>query len=231
MNENYFNRIAGELNVQPRQVAATARLFAEGATVPFIARYRKEATGSLDEVAITSIRERLVALADLDQRREAIIKSLEERNLMTDALKSAIARAETLAALEDIYQPYRPKRRTRAMIAKEKGLDPLAELLLGAQETADPLAEAKPFVDAAKGVASVDEALAGARDVIAERVSDDALAREKTRALYASKAMVRSKVMADKQEAAAKFKDYFDWSEPLAGIPSHRLLAMRRGEE
>src|SRR5512133_1542704 len=231
MNENYFNRIAGELNVQPRQVAATARLFAEGATVPFIARYRKEATGSLDEVAITSIRERLVALADLDQRREAIIKSLEERNLMTDALKSAIARAETLTALEDIYQPYRPKRRTRAMIAREKGLEPLATLLFEGQSTADPLAAAPAFVDAAKGVASVEEALAGARDIIAEQISDDAAARERTRGLYRARAVVRSKGLTGKEEAGAKFKDYFDWSEPLDKIPSHRLLAIRRGEE
>ena len=231
MNDVYFSKVAGELNLRPAQVAATARLFADGATVPFIARYRKEATGSLDEVAITAIRERLVSLADLDQRREAIVKSLAERNLLTDALTLAIARAETLTALEDIYQPYRPKRRTRAMIAREKGLEPLADLLFAGQGTTDPLAEAKAFVDAAKGVETVADALAGARDVLAERVSDDALAREKTRALYVSKAVVRSKVMSDKQEAAAKYRDYFDWSEPLNKVPSHRLLAMRRGEE
>ena len=231
MNETYFTKIAGELNLRPTQVAATARLFADGATVPFIARYRKEATGSLDEVAITSIRERLVGLAELDQRREAMVKSLAERNLLTDALTLAIARAETLTALEDIYQPYRPKRRTRAMIARERGLEPLAEALFQGQATVDPMVEARAFVDATKEVGSVDEALAGARDILAERISDDALAREKTRALYTAKAVVRSKVISDKQEAAAKFKDYFDWSEPLPKVPSHRLLAMRRGEE
>jgi uncharacterized protein len=231
MNEIYCTRIAAELKLQPRQVVATARLFAEGATVPFIARYRKEATGSLDEVAITTIRERLLALAELDQRREAILKSLEERNLLTDALKAAIAAADTLTTLEDIYQPFRPKRRTRAMIAREKGLEPLAELLFNGQASADPQTEAKAFVDAAKGVATVEEALAGARDIIAERVNDDVVAREKTRALYLSSAVIRSKVMTDKQEAGAKFKDYFDWSEPLSKVPSHRLLAMRRGEE
>ena len=123
MNETHILKIAGELKVQPRQVTATAKLFAEGATVPFIARYRKEATGSLDEVAITIIRERLLSLAELDQRREAILKSLTERNLLTDELNSTIARAETLTALEDIFQPYRPKRRTRATIAKELGLE------------------------------------------------------------------------------------------------------------
>lgn len=231
MNELYIAKVAGELKVQPRQVAATAKLLAEGATVPFIARYRKEVTGTLDEVAITSIRDRLVALVELDQRREAIVKSLEERNLLTDVLKKAIAGAETLTAIEDIYLPYRPKRRTRAMIAKEKGLDPLAELLFAQQASADPAGAATAYVDAAKGVANVDEALAGARDIIAERISDDAAAREQLRTLYRQKAVVKSKVLSDKQEAGAKFKDYFDWSEPLSGIPSHRLLAIRRGEE
>ena len=231
MNEKYFGKIAGELSVQPRQVAATARLFAEGATVPFIARYRKEATGALDEVAITTIRDRLISLAETDQRREAILKSLEERNLLTDALKTAIAQAETLTTLEDLYAPYRPKRRTRATIAKEKGLEPLADLLVNAQGTTDPLTAAQPFIDPAKEVKSAEEALAGARDILAERISDDALAREKMRGLYTAKAVVRSKVVSDKEEAGAKFKDYFDWSEPLSKIPSHRLLAIRRGEE
>ncbi len=230
MNETHIVKIAGELKVQPRQVLATARLFAEGATVPFIARYRKEATGSLDEVAITSIRERLLSLAELDQRREAILKSLEERNLLTDELKSAIAKAETVTALEDIYQPYRPKRRTRATIAKEQGLEPLADILFSQQSTADPLGEAKAFVSAEKGVATIDVALAGARDIIAERISDDARARAQLRDLYWNQAVVKSKVISDKQEAGVKFKDYFDWSEPLAKIPSHRMLAIRRGE-
>jgi len=129
MNEVYFARIAGELKLHPGQVAATARLFAEGATVPFIARYRKEATGSLDEVAITAIRERLASLSELEERRDAILRSLEERNLLTENLKVAVAKAETITSLEDIYQPYRLKRRTRAMLAKEKGLEPLAQLL------------------------------------------------------------------------------------------------------
>ena len=231
MNETYFARIAEELKVQPRQVAATARLFAEGATVPFIARYRKEATGSLDEVAITTIRERMLGLAEFDQRREAILKSLEERNLLTDALKAALAKAETLTALEDIFQPYRPKRRTRAMIAKELGLEPLADQLFNLQATTDPGAAAKAFVDAAKGVETLEAALAGARDILAERISDDAGARTQMRALYVSQAVVRSKIMFEKEAAGAKFKDYFDWTEPVGRIPSHRLLAIRRGEE
>ena len=230
MNEAHIQKIAGELKIQPRQVLATARLFAEGATVPFISRYRKEATGSLDEVAVTNIRERLIGLADLDSRRDAILKSLAERNLLTDQLKADIAAADNVTRLEDIYLPYRPKRRTRAMIAKEQGLEPLADLLFQQQSTADPQAEAVKFVSAEKGVADVTAALAGARDIIAERVSDDANARAKLRDLYWSEGVVKSKVMSDKKEAAAKFKDYFDWSEPIAKVPSHRLLAMRRGE-
>jgi uncharacterized protein len=230
MNEAHIFKIAGELKVQPRQVAATAKLFAEGATVPFIARYRKEATGSLDEVVVTSIRERLLNLAELDQRRDAILKSLAERNLLTDDLKSAIANSETLTALEDIFQPYRPKRRTRATIAKERGLEPLADILFSQQPTTDPSVEAQAYVSAEKDVPDVASALAGARDILAERISDDAQARAKLRALFWSRAVVKSKVSFEKEEAAAKFKDYFDWSEPLAKIPSHRMLAIRRGE-
>ena len=230
MNEAHIQRIAGELKVQPRQVLATARLFAEGATVPFIARYRKEATGSLDEVAITNIRERLIALADLDQRREAILKSLAERNLLSDALKAAVNAADNVTQLEDIYQPYRPKRRTRATIAREQGLEPLADILFNQQSTADPQAEAAKYVSPEKSVADAAAALAGARDILAERISDDAGARARLRNIYWSEALVKSTVMSDKQEEAAKYKDYFDWNEPMAKVPSHRLLAMRRGE-
>ncbi|HYG98887.1 MAG TPA: Tex-like N-terminal domain-containing protein, partial [Terriglobales bacterium] len=230
MNEAHISKIAGELKVHPRQVVATARLFAEGATVPFIARYRKEATGLLDEVAITTIRERLLALAELDQRRDSILKSLEERNLLTDVLKTAIGGADTVTALEDIYQPYRPKRRTRATIAREQGLEPLADLLFTQNTAIDPGAEAVSYVSTEKGVADAEAALAGARDILAERISDDARARARLRELFWEQAVVKSKVISDKQEAGAKFKDYFDWSEPLAKIPSHRLLAIRRGE-
>jgi uncharacterized protein len=230
MNEIYIQKIASELNVQPRQVASTAKLLAEGATVPFISRYRKEATGSLDEVAVTTIRERLLALVELDHRRESIIKSLTERNLLTDALTTALAAADTVTRLEDIYQPYRPKKRTRATVAKEQGLEPLADILIEQKSSVDPIAEAKPFISIEKGVGTAEAALAGARDILAERVSDDPRARAKLRELYVNQAIVKSKVTLNKEEPGAKFKDYFDWSEPLATIPSHRLLAIRRGE-
>lgn len=231
MNDKYINKIAGEMNLKGTQVLATARLLVEGATVPFIARYRKEATGTLDEVAITQIRDRLEQLIELDRRRESIVKSLEERNLLTDELKASIAGAETVSALEDIYQPFRPKRRTRATIAKEQGLEPLADLLFQGQNTADPVKEAQVFVNAEKGVESVEKALSGARDILAERISDDPAARAALRELYLKKGVVKSKVLTGKEEEGAKFKDYFDWTEPVANIPSHRMLAIRRGEE
>ncbi|HLS27544.1 MAG TPA: Tex family protein, partial [Opitutales bacterium] len=217
-------------NLSLPQVAATAKLLAEGATVPFIARYRKEATGSLDEVEVMAVRDRLGQLLELDTRRAAILKSLEERNLLTDELGSAINGAETLSALEDIYQPFRPKRRTRAMIAKEQGLEPLADLLQSQREDLDPAKEAAAFVDAEKGVDDVEKALSGARDILAERVSDDAEARAKMRRFYRENAILSSRVLSGKEEEGAKFRDYFDWKEPLAKAPSHRILAMRRGE-
>ncbi|HEY8965817.1 MAG TPA: Tex family protein, partial [Candidatus Methylacidiphilales bacterium] len=230
MNELHVQKIAAELKIQPRQVVATAKLFAEGATVPFISRYRKEATGSLDEVAVTTIRERLLSLAEVDSRREAIVKSLAERNLLSDALKAALAAADTVTKLEDLYQPHRPKRRTRAIIAKEQGLDPLAELILKQEAACDPLAEAKAYVSEEKGVATAEAALAGARDIVAEQVSDDPRARAALRELFQKEGTVKSKVITGKEEEGAKFKDYFDWAEPLSAVPSHRLLAMRRGE-
>ncbi len=230
MNESHVARIASELGLNPRQVATTSRLLAEGGTVPFIARYRKEATGSLDEVVVANIRDRLIQLLELEQRRVSILRSLAERNLVTEVLKYAIASAETLAALEDIYAPYRPKRRTRATIAREAGLEPLADRLWSEQATLDSLDCADAFVDPAKNVADAAAALAGARDILAERISDDAAARSRLRDLYRSEASVRSHVLTGKETEGAKFKDYFDWSEPLATIPSHRLLAIRRGE-
>jgi uncharacterized protein len=230
MNEVHLLKIAQELGLTLRQVQATADLLNEGATVPFIARYRKEATGSLDEVAITAVRDRLNQLLELDKRREAILKSLEERGQLTDELKKKILSAETMVVLEDIYLPFRPKRRTRATVAKEKGLEPLAQRLFE-QEDMDPLAEAAAFVDSEKGVDSAEDALAGARDIIAEWVNEDQTARARMRDFYSSKALFKSKVIPEKEAEGIKYKDYFDWEEPANTAPSHRVLAMRRGEK
>ena len=230
MDDRFFSAIASELQIRLPQVAATAHLLADGATIPFVARYRKELTGSLDEVAITSIRDRLEQLQALAERREAIVRSLEERGLLTDGLQTALDSAETLATLEDIYQPYRPKRRTRAMVAREKGLEPLADLLWAQDVALDPDQAAMPFVNAESDVESVADALAGARDILAERVSDDTAARTEIRALFASKGVLSAKLVPGKETEGAKFKDYFNWEEPIAKAPSHRILAIRRGE-
>jgi len=230
MDEAHIFKIAQELNLTQKQVMATGDLLSEGATVPFIARYRKEVTGSLDEVAITAIRDRLDQLAELDKRREAILKSLEERGQLTDELKEKVLSAETMVVLEDIYLPFRPKRRTRATIAKEKRLEPLAQLLF-AQGDIDPLAEAAAFVNPEKGVHSADDALAGACDIIAEWVNEDQTARARMRDFYSSKAVFKSKVIQEKESEGIKYKDYFDWEEPVNTAPSHRILAMRRGEK
>jgi len=230
MNATHVMKIADELALGKEQVMATAELLGGGATVPFIARYRKEATGSLDEVAITSIRDELRRLEELDKRRESILNSLQERALLTDELKEKIVAAETLTTLEDVYLPYRPKRRTRATVAREKGLEPLADMLFDQVEGMDPMTEAGVFVDPEKGVESAEEALAGARDILAERISEDQEAREKLRALYAEKGIFRTRVVLGRETEGAKFRDYFDWEEPVATAPSHRILAMRRGE-
>jgi uncharacterized protein len=222
-------QIAAELAIKVGQVQATAELLEGGATVPFIARYRKEATGSLDEVAIMAIRTRLTQLAELDARREAILSSLQERGLLTDELKAQIVQAATMTALEDIYLPYRPKRRTRATVAREKGLEPLAKLVLAQDPATDPLAEANAFVDASKGVESVEAALAGARDIIAEWVNEDQTTRTRVRELFHKEGAFHTKVVAGKEAEGCKFEDYFDWEEPVAKAPSHRILAMRRG--
>lgn len=229
MNEKHINKIAGELNLAEKQVTAAARLLEEDATIPFIARYRKEATGSLDEVALTKIRDRLNQLYELDKRREAILKSLEERELLTDELKEKIMAAETMSVLEDIYLPFKPKRRTRATIAREKGLEPLAELIFK-QEDINCGAEAEKYIDEEKGVNSAEDALNGASDIIAEWVNENQEARAKIRDLFLNRGIISSKVIKDKEEEGIKYKDYFEWEEPVKGAPSHRVLAIRRGE-
>jgi protein Tex len=229
MNAQHVPVISTELSILPRQVEAVAALLAEGATVPFIARYRKEATGSLDEVQITAIRDRLAQLAELDSRREAILASLEKNGHLTDELKEKVMAADTMAVLEDIYLPYRPKRRTKATVAREKGLEPLA-LALMAQDGIDPVQAAAAFIDPEKGVASDEEALEGARHILAEMINEDETARARLRAFFAERSVIYSKVVEGKEAEGAKFKDYFEWQEPVASVPSHRMLAMRRGE-
>jgi len=227
----FVDRIANELNLRTDQVAATAKLLVEGATVPFIARYRKEATGTLDEVQITAIRDRLDALKELTARKSTVLQSLEERSLLTAELKAKIDAAETLSTVEDLYLPYRPKRRTRAMIARERGLEPLADWLWEQPMDGDPIHQATPYIDPEKEVADAEAALAGARDIVAERINDDAEVRAELRNLFDKKATLRSRVMMGKETEGAKFRDYFDWSEPAAKAPSHRVLAIRRGEK
>tara|TARA_R110001606_G_scaffold145231_1_gene284831 strand:+ start:27797 stop:30100 length:2304 start_codon:yes stop_codon:yes gene_type:complete len=230
MSQAHYLKIAAELSISPKQVVATAELLDEGGTVPFISRYRKERTGSLDEVFIAKIRDRIGQLRDLDKRREAILKSIEEQGKLTDELKAQIDAAETMSSLEDIYLPYKPKRRTRATIAREKGLEPLA-LWIFERQAGELTGEAEKYLDEEKGVASAEEALQGARDIIAEIVNEDPDARKKMRELFNRSGVVYSKVMKGKEEEGQKYKDYFEWSEPLDKVPSHRLLAMRRGEK
>ncbi len=226
------SQVAASLGIREAQVEAVARLLEEGGTVPFIARYRKEATGSLDEVAIAAVRDGLARVSELEKRRQAILGSLSERDLLTEDLRTALEAASTLTSLEDLYLPYRPKRRTRATIARERGLEPLAETLLGqdAGERRTPDELARPFVDEDAGVSSVEEALAGARDIVAEWVSEDARARARLRDLSARRATLRSRVARGKEEEGVKFRDYYDWEEPAARAPSHRVLALLRGE-
>ncbi len=222
--------ISQELGINSRQVSTTISLLDDGATVPFIARYRKEMTGSLDEVQITTIRDRVQQLRDLDKRKEAVLKSITEQGKLTPELAQQIQEAETMAILEDIYLPFKPKRKTRASMAREKGLQPLADRLL-LQEKDDISMLAADFIDSEKGVTSAEEALAGARDIIAEQIAEDAEVRAKARKIFLDKGLFVSRVVPGKEDNALKYKDYFDWSEPLKDAPSHRVLAMRRGEK
>ncbi len=226
---SHISRIADEHKIKIEQVKAVSSLLKEDATIPFIARYRKEVTGSLDEVMISSIRDRLSQLEEIDARRGTILKSLEQHGHLTEGLKEKVMGAETLAVLEDIYLPYRPKRRTRAIIAREKGLEPLSELIFE-QKANDPQALAEAFVDPEKGVASIEDALSGARDIIAEKANEDEQARTRLRHLFSRKGKIVTKVVPEMEEAGAKYRDYFDLEEPVASAPSHRILAMRRGE-
>ncbi len=220
--------IAQVLNVKDWQVENTIGLFLEGATVPFISRYRKERTGSLDEVQVAAIKEQHAKFVELEKRRESILKTIEEQGKLTDDLKAKINATYDIGVLEDLYLPYKPKRRTRATIAREKGLEPLATLIMR-QERLDPAEKALSYLN--DEVADVEEALQGARDIIAEWVNESAKARGAMRRIYSRDAVVSSKMVKGKEEEGVKYKDYFDFSEPLRRCPSHRLLAMRRGQE
>lgn len=230
MEHKYIQQIATDLNIRTTQVTATLELLEAGGTVPFIARYRKEKTGELDEVQIASIRDLSAAFEELEKRRAYILKSIKEQEKLTPELEKKINAATTLTELEDIYLPYKPKRKTKATVAKDKGLEPLAKWLFE-QSSNNVDTEAEKFLSEEKEVKSTEEALQGARDIIAEWVSEDAEARQKLRNVFEKSAIVKTKVLKGKETEGEKYKDYFEWEEPLAKTPSHRLLAMRRGEK
>lgn len=218
--------IAVKLNLRISQVQAVLELLAESATIPFIARYRKDKTGALDEVQIQQIQDESKFLKEFTERKTFIEKTIAEQGKMTETLQGKIDKATTLAELEDIYLPYKPKRKTKAQTARENGLEPLANWLLE-QQDADPNTEAAAFLN--DKVASAEDALQGARDIIAEQVNEDAQVRSKMRKLFEDTATIQSKVMPDKETEGAKYKDYFDFSEPIHKVPSHRILAILRG--
>ena len=226
---NYSSHIAEQLGLGQRQVEKTIELLEQGPTVPFIARYRKEATGSLNEVQITAIRDLLIRLKELDKRREAILASIGEQGKLTPELEAQINAATTMTELEDLYLPYKPKRRTRATMAIERGLEPLADELQK-QYSCNVEQMAARYINPDKGVASIEDALAGARDIIAERVSENAQARNRIRGLFRRSAMLSSKVVKNKEEEAGKYESWFDWKENAMRAPSHRILALFRGE-
>jgi len=227
--DKYSGTIAAELNLAAAFVKNTITLLEGGATIPFIARYRKEMTGSMDETVIMAIRDRLAQLKDLDSRRESILKSLTEQEKLTPGLEEAVNNAATMAELEDIYLPYRPKRKTRASIAKEKGLEPLAKIIFS-QKYDDIQTRAIEFVSADKGVNDTEEAIAGASDIIAEWVNEHGYARKRIRYLFQRESLIRAKVIKGKEEEGANYRSYFSHEEPLWRSPSHRILAMFRGE-
>ena len=224
-------RVANELSISVGQVERTLALFDDGATLPFIARYRKEVTGGLDEVQLRDVRDRAEYLREMEDRRAAILKSIDEQGKLDDVLTAAILRADTKQALEDLYLPYKPKRRTRAMIARERGLGPLAgQLWEGTLSDADANVLAATFAAEGGEVPTADAALQGARDILAEQVSEDARVRGWVREVTRARGIVKSTVLSEKRSDDSKYKDYFDFTELLGTIPSHRMLAIRRGE-
>ena len=230
MEQHYSQSISKQLHLRPNQVRAAMELFSEGCTIPFIARYRKEATHSLDEVDLTNIRDLWRSLEDLDKRRKAILESLTKRELLTKELENKLIQAPNLTALEDLYLPHRPKRKTRASVAREQGLEPLAQALF-AQKGINPDAKAREFLNPEKGVHTIDDALDGAGDIMAEYISETPKARQELRKLYVSQGILRSLRSSKKTEKeASHYADYFDYKESLRSLPSHRILALFRGE-
>ena len=227
---NHLQKITAELSLQLWQVTNVVSLLDEGATIPFLARYRKERTGTLDEVVIASIRDRIGQLRDLDKRRDAILESIKEQGLLTSELEQKIVNAETMSVLEDLYLPFKPKRKTKATVAKAKGLEPLAKIIFN-QQPGDVDDKAEAYISDEKGVGNTDEALAGARDIIAEWVSEHDVARSRMRQLFEREAFISSKVMRGKKEDGQKYENWFEFSEPLSKAPSHRILAMLRGSD
>jgi protein Tex len=231
LTRNYAETIAHELALAPARVRAALELLGQGNTIPFVARYRKEATGEMDEVQLRDVRDRFEYLTDLDARRAVVIASVEEQGKLSQELRGALERAATKAELEDLYRPYKPKRRTRATIAAERGLLPLAELLWsGTRSDAELAAHAHRFTDAAGEVPTADDALAGARDIVAERVAEDAATRAYVRELTRERGVLESRAAKGREGEVSKFQDYYAHNEPLRSIPGHRVLAIRRGE-
>ena len=227
MQTQFFSIISKSLNISEKQVTNTVKLLEEGATIPFISRYRKEVTGALDEIQVAAVKDAFDKLTELAKRKETVISTIEGLDKMTPELRKRIDNCWDSTELEDIYLPYKPKRRTKAEIAREKGLEPLATFLLF-QNPGDITRRAEQFV---KGdVKDTDDALKGARDIIAEIVNEDERARNQIRNTFAREAIISSKVVKGKEEEGSKYKDYFDWSEPLKRCSSHRMLALRRGE-
>ncbi|MCX8955213.1 RNA-binding transcriptional accessory protein, partial [Ruegeria sp. NA] len=220
--------IATEINARPEQVGAAIKLLDEGATVPFVARYRKEATGGLDDTQLRLLSERLTYLRELEARRETILNSIKDQGKLTDDLSKSIARAETKAQLEDIYLPYKPKRRTKAMIARENGLEPLVDAIL-ADRNCDPEILAAAYLTEA--VTTTRDALNGARDILTERLTENAALLGELRSFMQHEALLSAKVIEGKEKDGAKFSDYFDHSELWADVPSHRALAMLRASK
>ncbi len=228
MKDQHISIICKELGLKENQVRNTLELLADGATIPFISRYRKEATGSLDEVQVAAIKSRYEKLLEVDKRREAILRSIEEQDKLTDVLKQQIEVAESLSELEDLYLPFKPKRKTRASVARERGLEPLARQLMKQTDNDVETIALKYLND---DVETVEDALQGARDIIAEQVNEDVKARDAIRRLFERDAVIYSKVAKNKETDGEKYRDYFDFSEPLHRCPSHRLLAMLRGKD